>query len=129
MSKNILFYSKQCEYSNKILQKIDTNLDNLFIKVCIDDENIEIPSFITVVPTIFLTNEKKILIDDEVEIWIENNTELGSLSSNFSDMFSSLDDNFSNLNYKNYSLINENNQIYTPKEEDLKKNTLNIRNI
>ena len=109
MTKNIIFYSNNCDYSKEILQKIDNNSYNNFIKVCIDDEQIEIPSFIEVVPTIFLTEEKRIVINNEIIEWLNDNTELSTLSSNYSTMFSSLDniDN-NNLNYNNYSLLEEN---------------------
>ena len=122
MTKNIIFYSNNCDYSKDILTRIDNNLSHNFIKVCIDDERIEIPSFITAVPTIFLTEEKKILINDKILEWIKDNTELSTLSSDYSNMFSSIDNNFTNnLSYNNYSLINENISIYTPQEDDEKK--------
>lgn len=122
MTKNIIFYSNNCDYSKDILTRIDNNLSHNFIKVCIDDERIEIPSFITAVPTIFLTEEKKILINDQILEWIKDNTELSTLSSDYSNMFSSIDNNFTNnLSYNNYSLINENISIYTPQEDDEKK--------
>ena len=127
MTKNIIFYSNNCDYSKEILQKIDNNSYNNFIKVCIDDEQIEIPSFIEVVPTIFLTEEKRIVINNEIIEWLNDNTELSTLSSNYSTMFSSLDniDN-NNLNYNNYSLLEENTSIYTPQEEsDNSKKTSN----
>ena len=127
MTKNIIFYSNNCDYSKDILTRIDNNLSHNFIKVCIDDERIEIPSFITAVPTIFLTEEKKILINDQILEWIKDNTELSTLSSDYSNMFSSIDNNFTNnLSYNNYSLINENISIYTPQEDDEKKKVIKI---
>ena len=45
------------------------NLNNLY--VCVDDENIQLPSFIKAVPTIYLVSQKKIVVDDSIPKWIE----------------------------------------------------------
>ena len=38
--------------------------------VCVDDPQIQLPNFITVVPTIYLIKEKRILVDEQLEQWL-----------------------------------------------------------
>ena len=47
-------------------EKIGHNL----VRICIDVGNIRIPSFITSVPTIYLTRNKQILTDNRLEQWL-----------------------------------------------------------
>ena len=44
--------------------------------VCVDDPNIQLPNFISVVPTIYLIKEKRILVDEELEQWIDEQHKL-----------------------------------------------------
>lgn len=104
MSKDILFYSNYCDYCKNILKKInDIKLGDKLTFVSVDDENINIPSFIQVVPTIYVIKEKKIIVDKELNEYIDNNDPskqniLDDLkpyfdsNSSFSSMYSSLDD-------------------------------------
>ena len=53
LHKDILFYSNLDEYSTKIVQTLSTkNEKDNFIYICVDDPNIQLPTFLTVVPTI-----------------------------------------------------------------------------
>ena len=57
MKKDILFYSNFCTYCKEILNSISqTPLNENMLFVCVDDENIQLPPFITSVPTIYLIN-------------------------------------------------------------------------
>ena len=40
--------------------------------VCVDDENIQLPPFITSVPTIYLINDKKIVVDEAQVTGLKN---------------------------------------------------------
>lgn len=74
MKKDILFYSNFCTYSKEIINSISkTNLNNNIIYVCVDDNNIQLPPFIKAVPTIYLVNEKKIVVDENITTWLKNN--------------------------------------------------------
>ena len=79
MKKNILFYSNHCKYSKEIIQKVSNSLikDNI-IYVCVDDDNIKLPDFITAVPTIYLVDKKRIIMDENILNWM--NEQLNSLS-------------------------------------------------
>ena len=39
---------------------------------CIDDPNINLPPFVQSVPTLYLSNERKVLVDDNLFTWLNN---------------------------------------------------------
>lgn len=71
MSKEILFYSERCEYSAKIYNSVKDK--SSLLKVCIDDPSIKLPTFVTAVPLIYIPKDKRIIIDDGVEMWVKTN--------------------------------------------------------
>lgn len=72
MKKDILFYSNFCTYSKEIINNISkTPLNEAMLFVCVDDDNIQLPPFITSVPTIYLINDKKIVVDEAITEWIK----------------------------------------------------------
>jgi len=108
--KDIVFYSNRDDYSKRVLKMIsDQNRDNNFIFICVDDRNIQLPSFLKVVPTIFLVKDKQVLVDESIEEYLtpkkieqEVQDELGAYfdsGNGFSSYYSNLDD--SNLESKN----------------------------
>lgn len=73
LHKDILFYSNLDEYSNKIVQELSSkNEKENFIYICVDDPNIQLPSFLTAVPTIYLVKEQKVLLDEKVQEFVSN---------------------------------------------------------
>lgn len=72
MKKDILFYSNYCTYSKEIVNNISkTPLNDNMLFVCVDDSNIQLPPFVTSVPTIYLINDKKIVTDEAIPEWIK----------------------------------------------------------
>lgn len=72
MKKDILFYSNFCTYCKEVINNIsNTPLNENMLFVCVDDENIQLPPFITSVPTIYLINDKKIVVDEAINDWIK----------------------------------------------------------
>jgi hypothetical protein len=72
MKKDILFYSNFCTYSKELINSISkTPLNEAMLFVCVDDDNIQLPPFITAVPTIYLINDKKIVVDEAISEWIK----------------------------------------------------------
>ena len=72
MKKDILFYSNFCTYCKEVINNIsNTPLNENMLFVCVDDENIQLPPFITSVPTIYLINDKKIVVDEAIGDWIK----------------------------------------------------------
>lgn len=98
MSKNILFFSKYCSHSIECIEKLGREELSKMAKICVDDTNITLPKFIEVVPTVYLTEEKKILTDDDLNLWIQkkhtpknNLEEIGAYNgSSFGDMFATI---------------------------------------
>ena len=72
LSKVLLFYSNYCLHSNNLINTISkTSIHNEILYICIDEKKVKVPSFITRVPTIYLTKEKKILVEDDIDRWFE----------------------------------------------------------
>lgn len=64
--RHVLYYSKHCDYSRTVCDKIGQNrLGDHFHGVCVDDAHDGIPTFVRCVPTV-LTTDRQILIDDLV---------------------------------------------------------------
>ena len=126
MSKNILFFSNYCEYSKEVLSKLKKNelLKNV-IQVCIDNNDIQIPSFIQVVPTLYLTQEKSIVTDDDIDTWIDekvkiNNKDLDAYySGNFSSYFSTLDNQDDTSLSSNFTYLDQDISIKTNTEDSI----------
>lgn len=129
MSKDILFYSNFCTYSKEVITSIQkTEFNNNITYICVDDRNIQLPSFVQAVPTIYLINEKKILVDDEITNWIEsktntNNNDLMAYydsGASFSSCFSSIDENNNDKQFvSDFTYLDEKiGSINTPKESD-----------
>ena len=77
LQKDIVFYSNYCLHSNNLLNKISKSvLHSKILYICIDDKNIKIPNIITRVPSLYLVNDKRVLIENEIDIWV--NSQLSS---------------------------------------------------
>jgi len=99
--------------------KLGTDL----LRVCIDTSNIRLPSFITSVPTIYLTRSKQLLKNDMLGDWInklrekkmsQKLTPYCIANSNFSDNFSFLNDEHEIPNFNFTSLDSKDIQMNTP---------------
>lgn len=71
MSKDILFYSERCDYSMKVFNM--TKDKSSILKVCVDDPSVKLPSFVNAVPLIYIPKDKRVIVDDAVEMWIGTN--------------------------------------------------------
>lgn len=78
MSKDILFYSERCDYSMKVFNTVKDK--SSILKVCVDDPNINLPSFVNAVPLIYIPKDKRIIVDDAVEMWIGTNFGSGNMT-------------------------------------------------
>ena len=128
--KDILFYSLLCAYSKEVLELLKkTHLDKQFVLVNINDDNINLPEFIKVVPTIFLHEEKTLIIDEEIIKCIEKknaelNVDIGAYDNDvFSGFFSNLNNDEISNNSDYFSSINNNieslKDIPEPKKRSL----------
>lgn len=126
MDKNILFYSNNCPYSQRLINILDEEkIGHDIVRICVDGGNLRLPSFITCVPTIYLSIDKQVLTDDRIEEWINKckyKIETSKLApfclsnNSFSDCFSFLNGEHNIPNY-NYTQIGSNDStIKTPRE-------------
>jgi hypothetical protein len=76
MSQNILFYSNLHDYSKKIYSLCNQFQLNL-LYVCVDDPNINLPTFVEAVPLLYITNQKRIIVDEGVEMWVNSQKSQG----------------------------------------------------
>jgi hypothetical protein len=124
MKKDILFYSNFCTYCKEVINNISkTSLNENMLFVCVDDENIQLPPFITSVPTIYLINDKKIVVDEAIGVWIKerlstqttqtNSDEIqayyGSTGDSFGQNFSSIDNNDEKPYVSSFTFIGDDN--------------------
>ena len=73
MATNYLFFSLQCPHSRQLLQKLKGHPICQGINfVNIDDPRVNVPSFIQVVPTLYISSMKKVLSDGELINWVDN---------------------------------------------------------
>ena len=125
MKKDIIFYSNYCTYSKEVINQISkTPINDNIIYISVDDENIELPPFIKAVPTIYLVNDKKIVVDEEIEQWIKEKTSK-PIDDTIQPYFGSTDNSYSTLNDKeenkpfisSYTFLGEEQKIETPKSD------------
>lgn len=71
--KPFLFYSNMCHHSKRLISRIQTtNLVNNLNFICVDNPQLNIPSFITSVPTLYDPNMGRPITDSELFNWIES---------------------------------------------------------
>ena len=131
MHKDIVFYSNYDNYSKTVLSELSKlKIDDKLIYICVDDENIQLPKFLSVVPTLYLVKEQKILVDDDIEKWIENvnkkpeesSGELDAYfnsNSSFSSQFSNLDDTTDKVQNSVFSYISSENDNLAPSQNEM----------
>lgn len=106
MDKDLLFYSNFDDYCKQILGIVKKNNIKDLVPICIDDSKIKIPSFIQVVPTIYISKSKKIMIDDEIHDYVKNKIKNDNKGIDNLNGFSSI--SFSN-DYHDIDLNNHDN--------------------
>mgnify|MGYP006945103046 CR=1 FL=1 len=62
MNKDLLFYSNKDDYSKEMIEIINKNSIKDIFPVCIDDSKIKIPSFVKLIPTIYLSKSKELIM-------------------------------------------------------------------
>ena len=134
MHKDIVFYSNYDNYSKKVLDALSKlKMDDKLIYICVDDENIQLPKFLSVVPTLYLVKEQRILVDDDIEKWIENVNKKPETSgeldayfnsnSSFSSQFSNLDDTTDKVQNSIFSYISSENDNLAPSQPEMNQDT------
>ena len=140
----MIFYSNFCTYSKEVINNISkTPINDKIIYVCVDDENIKLPDFITAVPTIYLVNEKQIVVDEDITAWIkdklskyskaeESKNEVqayyGATGDSFGLSFSNIDNSETKPFISSFTYLGEEQKITTPDGENNGSNGSNNSN-
>lgn len=125
MKKHILFYSNFCQYSKDVLGTITKkNLDNEFVKVCVDTNRFKLPPFVDRVPLV-CTKSKSILTDNDISAFLDQLSDVSEgvepftdfyKAGNISDSFSFIDDNPDDRLTNGFLVIGQDTEIQTPDE-------------
>ena len=129
MKKDIIFYSNHCTYCKEIINQITkTPINDKIMYVCVDDENIQLPTFVKVVPTIYLVDEKKIVVDEAIREWIKEKVSkpkdneiqayYGGCDNSYGGSFSSIDNVDSKPFISSYTFLGDEQKIETPNGEN-----------
>ena len=143
MKKDIIFYSNFCTYCKEIINQISkTAINDNILYVCVDDDNIHLPNFIKAVPTIYLVSQKRIVVDEAIPKWIEENLStsdtksssgelqayFGQCDSSFGCSFSSLDNSEQKPYISSFTFIGEEQKITTPEDSSSNNNNSSMQN-
>ena len=70
--KNYLFISNHCQHSKRLLGNLQKSaLINNFNIVNIDDPRLQLPSFVSCVPTLYIPTKRYVLTDKDLFKWFE----------------------------------------------------------
>jgi hypothetical protein len=79
--KNYLFVSNQCRHSNKIIQQIKSSpLSNEIQIVNIDDNRVQLPTFVQCVPTLYVPSKRQVITDSHLFQWVDENIKLSMVN-------------------------------------------------
>jgi len=71
--KNYLFVSNHCQHSKRLLSQLQkTILISNFQIVNIDDQRVQLPSFVQCVPTLYIPSKRQVLTDSHLFQWFES---------------------------------------------------------
>lgn len=127
----ILFYSNRCLHSKELLNLLhkDTELNQKFIKINIDNPNVKLPPYVKSVPTAIVPNngQPSIMVGSNIFKWYNakhsKTVETQGIQdwdphtmSGYSDGFSYLEE--SGVMKKSFSFLSDNDAIVTPDEKN-----------
>ncbi len=130
--KDIIFYSNFCTYCKEVINEISkTPINDNILYVCVDDDNIQLPNFVTAVPTIYLVEKKRIVVDEAIPKWIQEQLSkneskssdeiqayYGSNDSSFGCSFSTLDNKEDKPFISSFTFLGEEQKIDTPEDSN-----------
>ena len=70
--KNFLFVSQRCQHSQRLLMRLQkTPLMSQFQIVSVDDPRVQLPQFVTCVPTLYVPSKRHVLTDADLFKWFD----------------------------------------------------------
>lgn len=76
--KNFLFVSQRCQHSQRLLMRLQKNpLMSQFQIVSVDDPRVQLPQFVTCVPTLYIPSKRHVLTDADLFKWFDTELQHG----------------------------------------------------
>lgn len=70
--KNFLFISQRCQHSQRLLMRLQkTPLMSQFQVVSVDDPRVQLPQFVTCVPTLYIPSKRQVFTDADLFQWFD----------------------------------------------------------
>jgi len=71
-SKNFLFVSQRCQHSQRLLMRLQKSpLMSQFQIVSVDDPRVQLPQFVSCVPTLYIPSKRHVLTDSDLFKWFD----------------------------------------------------------
>jgi hypothetical protein len=71
--KNFLFVSSRCQHSQRLLMRLQkTPLMSNFQVVNVDDPRVQLPSFVSCVPTLYIPSKRQVFTDADLFKWFDD---------------------------------------------------------
>jgi hypothetical protein len=132
----VLFYSNNCDHSKTFITNLmKTKLNDFVRKICVDGNNVKIPSVVKSVPTLIARGINRPLVGDQVFAWLENEISKSAVADNSIKCFSfNCKDNYTFINDVDDSVTIDSNvaewdkdySINAPIDTDSTKNSKKI---
>lgn len=76
--KNFLFVSQGCQHSQRLLMRLQKNpLMSQFQIINVDDPRVQLPQFVTCVPTLYIPSKRHVLTDADLFKWFDAELQRG----------------------------------------------------
>lgn len=76
--KNFLFVSSRCQHSQRLLMRLQKSpIMNQFQIVSVDDTRIQLPAFVTCVPTLYIPSKRQVFTDADLFKWFDAELQRG----------------------------------------------------
>ena len=76
--KNFLFISQRCQHSQRLLMRLQKSpLMSQFQVVSVDDPRVQLPQFVTCVPTLYIPSKRHVLTDADLFKWFDTELQRG----------------------------------------------------
>ena len=76
--KNYLFISNRCQHSKRLMMRLQKSpLMNSFQIINVDDQRVQLPAFITCVPTLYIPSKRQVYTDTDLFNWFDEEFQRG----------------------------------------------------
>lgn len=76
--KNYLFVSQRCQHSQRLLMRLQKSpIMSQFQIVSVDDPRVQLPQFVSCVPTLYIPSKRHVLTDADLFKWFDSELQRG----------------------------------------------------